>query len=106
VIAALQPGAYTTTISDNLANDSGELTRITNNFLQTGLYLDYRQRPASVLFGSLPTQGRLLNYQIYCKSQANAPIKLIKCTHGESGPADFMRIHYKACGEPAASARM
>ena len=38
----LQPGAYTTTISANLANDSGELSRITNNFAQTGLYLDYR----------------------------------------------------------------
>jgi alpha-mannosidase len=42
VIAALQPGAYTSAIGVNLANDSGELARITNNFLQTGLHLDYR----------------------------------------------------------------
>lgn len=42
IVAALQPGAYTATIGVNLANDSGELTRLTNNFAQTGLYLDYR----------------------------------------------------------------
>jgi alpha-mannosidase len=42
IVAALQPGSYTSTIGGNLANDSGELNRLTNNFRQTGLYLDYR----------------------------------------------------------------
>ena len=42
VLAVLQPGGYGSTVSDNLANDSAELTRLTNNFAQTGLWLDYR----------------------------------------------------------------
>jgi alpha-mannosidase len=42
VVAVLKPGSYSATISANLANDASELTRITNNFAQTGLYLDYR----------------------------------------------------------------
>jgi len=42
VVAVLQPGNYVSTVTANLANDSGELTRISNNFAQTGLYLDYR----------------------------------------------------------------
>ena len=42
IVAVLQPGAYDSSVSDNLANDSSELTRLTNNFGQTGLYLDYR----------------------------------------------------------------
>jgi alpha-mannosidase len=42
LIAVLQPGAYNSSITTNLANDSTELTRMTNNFAQTGLYLDYR----------------------------------------------------------------
>ena len=40
--AILQPGAYNSSVSDNLANDTSELSRISNNFAQTGLYLDYR----------------------------------------------------------------
>jgi len=35
-------GAYVSTIGVNLANDSSELLRMTNNYAQTGLYLDYR----------------------------------------------------------------
>ena len=42
LIAVLQPGAYVSTISANLANDPDEVTRINNNFAQTGLFLDYR----------------------------------------------------------------
>lgn len=42
VVAALQPGAYVSTIGVNLATDASELQRMTNNFSQTGLYLDYR----------------------------------------------------------------
>ncbi len=42
LISVLQPGPYNSTITDNLANDTGELDRMTNNFAQTGLFLDYR----------------------------------------------------------------
>jgi alpha-mannosidase len=42
LIGVLQPGGYNSTVSVNLATDSAELTRMTNNFAQTGLYLDYR----------------------------------------------------------------
>ncbi len=42
VTAVLQPGAYNSSVSDNLANDTSELSRISNNFARTGLYLDYR----------------------------------------------------------------
>jgi len=42
VVAVLQPGAYNSTIATNLALDVNELERMTNNFNQTGLYLDYR----------------------------------------------------------------
>jgi alpha-mannosidase len=42
LIAVLQPGGYGSSIATNLAFDPSELTRMTNNFAQTGLYLDYR----------------------------------------------------------------
>jgi alpha-mannosidase len=42
IVAVVQPGAYTTSIMTNLANDPNELARLTNIFNQTGLYLDYR----------------------------------------------------------------
>ncbi len=42
IVAVLQPGSYTSTIGVNLANDSGEVNRINNDYAQTGLYLDYR----------------------------------------------------------------
>lgn len=42
LIAVLQPGGYGSSISTNMANDASELTRMTNNFGQTGLYIDYR----------------------------------------------------------------
>jgi alpha-mannosidase len=42
LIAVLQPGGYGSSIATNLANDPSELTRMTNTFAQTGLYLDYR----------------------------------------------------------------
>ena len=41
IVAVLQPGPYNASVSDNLANDANELNRMTNNFAQTGLYLDY-----------------------------------------------------------------
>jgi len=42
VVAVLQPGAYTGTITDNLANNSTYYSRITNMHAATGLYIDYR----------------------------------------------------------------
>ncbi len=42
VIAALQPGGYTSSIGNNLANDLNALNRITNMAAATGLYIDYR----------------------------------------------------------------
>lgn len=42
VVAALQPGSYTSQIEGNLANDLGYLNRITNMGSATGLYIDYR----------------------------------------------------------------
>ena len=51
LIAVLQPGGYGSAITANLANDSSELTRMTNNFAQTGLYVDY------LYFGTGDTGG-------------------------------------------------
>lgn len=42
LVAVLQPGGYGSSITTNLAYDTSELTRMTNNFAQTGLYLDYK----------------------------------------------------------------
>ena len=42
VVAALQPGSYTSTISTNLAYSLSALNRITNMGAATGLYIDYR----------------------------------------------------------------
>jgi alpha-mannosidase len=42
LVAALQPGSYTSQIEGNLANDLGYLNRITNMGSATGLYIDYR----------------------------------------------------------------
>jgi len=41
IVAVLQPGPYNSSVSDNLANDASELSRLTNNYAQTGLWLDY-----------------------------------------------------------------
>ena len=60
IVAVLQPGSYTTTIGDNLANDSGELNRMTSNFNQTGLYLDYRYFGTGDQGGS-PTAASVAN---------------------------------------------
>ncbi len=42
VVAALQPGGYTASITTNLAYDLTSLNRITNMGAATGLYIDYR----------------------------------------------------------------
>ena len=51
LISVLQPGGYGSSITTNLANDANELTRMTNNFAQTGLYIDY------LYFGTGDTGG-------------------------------------------------
>jgi len=42
VVAALDPGGYGSSISDNLANDQNVLNRINAMGASTGLYIDYR----------------------------------------------------------------
>lgn len=42
VVTVLQPGSYTATIGENLANDTDALARINDSYAATGLYIDYR----------------------------------------------------------------
>jgi alpha-mannosidase len=66
LVSVLQPGAYVTAITNNLANDSSELTRLTNIYNQTGLYLDYRYFGTGDTGGS-PTLQSVTNV---CQSAA------------------------------------
>ena len=42
IVAALNPGAYTSSVSSDLSNDSGWLSRINNTGNSSGVYADYK----------------------------------------------------------------
>ena len=75
LVAALQPGAYVSTITANLANDASELVRMTNNFNQTGLYLDYRYVGTGDTGGSPPEAS--VNWLEQSIATTNGAIKVI-----------------------------